>query len=385
VKRLTAGAAGNKAAQGEVMVQTVLVVDDEARNRALVRAILAKTCLVIEAASAAEAYVLIEKHDVDLVLLDVMMPFESGISAAARIKASTAGRGYLPIIMLTALSDQDDRNAALAAGADDFLSKPVDARELTLRAHSFLRLRQQERQIRQQRDELQKVLDLKDDLFGLLVHDLRNPLTSVIAMLQVLQSEAESPQAMEDAHAGLVAAQRVGGVIDDILQLIALEAGQIQLLWSACSLSHVAGDAAETLRGAARDRDIELRIVGDAVVEGDTALLRRAIENLLANAVRYAPRRSRVDVNITTDVDTDAVTVAVGDRGPGVPDDRKHALFTKFGGIPRKVEATARRSYGFGLYLVDLVARAHDGSASVFDRDGGGASFELSLPPFRRV
>lgn len=365
------------------MVQTVLVVDDEPRNRALVRAILAKTCLVIEADSAAEAYVCLEQHEIDLVLLDVMMPQESGVAAVARIKASTADRGFLPIIMLTALSDQDDRNAALAAGADDFLSKPVDARELTLRTQSFLRLRLQDRQIRQQRDDLQKAIDLKDDLFGLLVHDLRNPLTSVIAMLQVLKNEAASAQALEDAQAGLVAAQRVGGVIDDILQLIALEAGQIQLLWSECSLSRVAADAAATVRGAARDRDIELTVGGDAVVECDRALVRRAIENLLANAVRHAPRGSCIDVNISAA--NDAVVIAVRDRGPGVPDDRKQDLFVKFGGIPRKVEATARRSYGFGLYLVDLVARAHRGSAGVFDRDGGGASFELSLPQMRQA
>jgi two-component system sensor histidine kinase/response regulator len=364
-------------------METVLVVDDEVRNRALVRAILGRIYHVVEAASAVEAYEQLDRHDVDIVLLDVLMPGESGVAAASQIKRATANRGFLPIIMLTALSDQDDRNAALAAGADDFLSKPVDQRELVLRVQALLRVRAQEATIRRQRDEIQKVMDLKDDLFGLLVHDLRNPLTSVIAMLQMLKDDASTSQAIDDATAGLVAAQRVGGVIDDILQLIALEAGHIQMLWSECNLSRVASDAASSLRGAARESDVEMNVMGEGVVEGDRALLRRAIENLLANAVRYAPRHSCIDVNIAAR--ENRVVIAVNDRGPGVPEERKRELFTKFGGVAAGVDATARRSYGFGLYLVDLVARAHRGTARVFDRDGGGASFELSIPSLRQV
>jgi len=360
----------------------VLIVDDEPRNRTLVRAVIGQHHDIVEAGSAIDAYACLERGDIDLVLLDVMMPGISGVAAIPHIKALTRDRGYLPILMLTALNDQDDRNAALLAGADDFLTKPFDQRELALRVQSFLRLREQDQLIRRQRDDLEKVIALKDDLFGLLVHDLRNPLTSVIAMLQMLKDEATTEQAVEDATAGMVAAQRVGGVIEDILQLIALEAGQIQLLWSPVALSSVASDAVGTLRGAARDRHVHLNVRGDAVVEVDRALLRRALENLLANAVRHAPRDSEIDVVIADRPDN--VIICVNDRGPGVPDDKKHDLFAKFG-VPKKVAQTARRSYGFGLYLVDLVARAHQGRTRVVDRVGGGASFELELPHQRAL
>ncbi|HEY1101676.1 MAG TPA: response regulator [Myxococcota bacterium] len=359
------------------MRERILVVDDEARNRALVRAVLGKSYDVVEAGDAYEAYNVLDNDDIDLVLLDVMMPGTSGVAALPEIKKRSARHGYLPILMLTALAEQDDRNAALLAGADDFLIKPFNQRELLLRVQAFLRLRAQDLTIRRQRDDLEKVIALKDDLFGLLVHDLRNPLTSVIAMLTMLKDEATSPQAVEDAVAGLVAARRVGDVIEDILQLIALEAGQIQLLWSQVQMATICSEAVDTLKGAARDRHIALNVQGDASARVDRQLLRRALENLIANAVRHAPRDSAIDVVIADKPDN--ILICVNDRGPGVPEDRKRSLFSKFG-IAKSVEQNTRRSYGFGLYLVDLVARAHHGSTNVVDRDGGGASFQLALP-----
>ena len=139
----------------------------------------------------------------------------------------------------------------------------------------------------------------------------------------------------------------------------------------------MARDAQQSLEGAAKDRDVALHVNGDAHVVGDGALLRRAVENLLANAVRHAPRGTAVDVDI--DATDNGAVLAVSDHGPGVPADKRGALFVKFGGVTNEARV-ARRSYGFGLYLVDLVARAHRGSARVCDRDGGGARFELSLP-----
>src|SRR5213076_2353469 len=106
----------------------VLVVDDETMNRSLFRATLGASCEVIEAASGRQALELLQKRRVDLVLLDVMMPE----------------------LLVTALGEQEDRNRGLEAGADDFLSKPVDRRELLLRTRAFLRLREQEKVIRSQ-------------------------------------------------------------------------------------------------------------------------------------------------------------------------------------------------------------------------------------------
>src|SRR5882672_5778728 len=111
---------------------TILIVDAEPANRALMRAYLESEFAVLEAAEGARALELVRDESVDLMLLDVMMPGINGFDVCRTIKSRDAA-AYLPVILLTALGRQDDRNAGLEAGADDFLTKPVDRHELILR------------------------------------------------------------------------------------------------------------------------------------------------------------------------------------------------------------------------------------------------------------
>src|SRR5438874_8307428 len=186
----------------------VLVVDDETMNRSLFRATLGASCEVIEAASGRQALELLQKRRVDLVLLDVMMPEMNGYDVCKRIKELSTE--YLPVLLVTALGEQEDRNRGLEAGADDFLSKPVDRRELLLRTRAFLRLREQEKVIRSQLEQLQRLQHAKDDLVALLVHDLRSPLAGIIAHLQLLQEELSGQQA-HDVQQALRAADTALG------------------------------------------------------------------------------------------------------------------------------------------------------------------------------
>src|SRR5262249_26437124 len=118
----------------------VMVVDDEPRNRRLVAAVL-REHEVVEAADGAEALALPAGRRVRLVLLDIMMPGLDGFTVCHEIKQrfATADR-YVPVLLLTALDDQADRNRGLEAGADDFIAKPFDGRELALRVRAFLRI-----------------------------------------------------------------------------------------------------------------------------------------------------------------------------------------------------------------------------------------------------
>lgn len=119
----------------------VLVVDDVATNRLLVSAFLEDVdCTVITAAGGLEAIELTDARPVDLVLLDVAMPGIDGLEVCRRIKSSTRGQ-LTPVIMVTAASEVHDRVAALDAGADDFLGKPVDRIELLARVRSALKLK----------------------------------------------------------------------------------------------------------------------------------------------------------------------------------------------------------------------------------------------------
>lgn len=370
------------------MAERVLIVDDERVNRALLRAYLAGIGVeLVEADGGAAALELARREPVDLVLLDVLMPGVGGLEACRALKA--ASPDYLPVLLLTGLSDQGDRNAGLEAGADDFLTKPVDRRELVLRVQAFLRIRRQERRILEQERELRRQLQetaqlqaLKDELFGLIVHDVRNPLTGTVGFLELLHdalSARQDPLAGHADHA-LKSAAKVEELLKTVLEVQMLESGAVPLQRSRGPLRSLIEDAIQSLAGAARATDIAIDLVPgtDVEVEVDRHLVRRSIENLIANAIKYSPRRGMVEVSVGGD--ERRVELAVADQGPGVPDTLKTALFQKFGSVEAKT-GQLRRGHGLGLHLVKLVASAHHGSVAARDRPTGGTTFVMSLRP----
>jgi two-component system, sensor histidine kinase and response regulator len=353
----------------------VLVVDDEPMNRSLVRATLAATCEVVEAANGPEALAMLQLRSVDLVLLDVMMPGMDGFEVCRRIKQ---GQGtYLPVVLVTALGEQSDKNRGLESGADDFLSKPVDRRELLLRTRAFLRLREQDKIIHRQLEEMKNLQLQKDDLVALLVHDLRSPLSGVVAHLQLLEEDLTG-RAKADVQQALKAADVALRRLEETLQVRLMEEGELTVRRQSVDLAMVIAEILADASGIARRKNIALhaRLEEAPTAPVDEALLRRAMENLLSNALKYTP--SSGDILVTANAVPGGVAMEVADRGPGVPDALKASMFEKFGSIEVK-KGGARKGFGLGLYLVKLVAQGHGGSVTVEDRPGGGSVFRLLL------
>lgn len=371
----------------------ILIVDDEPANRALMRAYLEGAYEVYEADDGPAALAIAERQTIDLVLLDVMMPGMSGFDVCRRIK-DRAVTSYLPVIMLTALGEQADRNFGLQAQADDFLTKPVDRQELMLRVRLFIRLRQQELHIRRQvgalelRDaqinaqltELRGLDALKDELVALMVHDLRNPLGGIVGVLDTLERSVSDPDLRQDAQMALQASDRLRETLEEILQVRMLEAGNVRLHREVVEAEALMGDAIASVWGVARARRVEITrvVVGPrAQIAADRKLMRRAVENLLTNALKYSPFGGVVVAAIHRS--NGDVEIQVADRGVGIPDAVKAELFQKFGSV-ELAHGEARRGIGLGLYLVKLVAAAHGGRAVVRDREGGGTTFGILLP-----
>ncbi|MBL8955367.1 MAG: response regulator [Myxococcaceae bacterium] len=353
----------------------MLIVDDDADIRRLLKVRLAREHDVVEADCGAAALAAVATHPVDLAIVDMMMPGMTGIDVCRKLKEGESG--FLPVILLTALTDQLDRNAGLAAGADEYLAKPIDAVELGLRVRHLLRLREQDRVIQAQLAELKRVAMLKDELTELLVHDMRNPITAMVVALQLLQRELSRPADRELVELGLTAGQRVKDTLCDLLEVTRLERGELSLARARVSVDDLVQDAVRTLRPTARDAGVAVSVVSAEPLhaELDRKLLLRALENLLANAVRHT--RQSIDVSLSRA--GDLAIIAIADRGGGIPDPLKEGLFEKFGGVELK-RAGAVRGFGLGLYMVRLVVQAHGGHVEVDDREGGGTVFRLTLP-----
>jgi two-component system heavy metal sensor histidine kinase CusS len=118
-------------------------------------------------------------------------------------------------------------------------------------------------------------------------------------------------------------------------------------------------------------------VIGDPVLKIDAKLVRRSIENLLANALKYSPEQGIVSV--TVQPEAGGARIEVADQGQGIPDKWKETLFEKFGSVEVK-QGGMRKGHGLGLYLVKQVMLSHGGSVSVHDRAGGGTVFRLFFP-----
>jgi two-component system sensor histidine kinase/response regulator len=301
----------------------------------------------------------------------------SGYDVCRQIK-DRPGEPFLPVLLVTALSEQEQKNLGLQAGADDFLTKPVDRRELLLRVRAFLRLRSQDTLIRLQLKQLAELQNTKDEMLSLMVHDMRSPLSGIIAHLNLVLEDLPEGTIREDVQAALRGADTMRDSLEEALQIRLLEAGQLPIARAPVDLAALIRDAAATVEPTARRKRIQLatRVEGEANASLDGKLVRRAIENLMGNALKYTPAGR--DVSVLLRHRDGLVQIEVADRGPGIPAELRDTMFQKYGSVEAK-KGGPRKGFGLGLYMVRLVADGHDGMAEVGDREGGGAVFRVSL------
>lgn len=355
----------------------ILVVDDEAPNRRLLESILKREGFVTCCAeNGRECVERVGRGDVDLVLLDLMMPVLGGVETCQAIRGDPRWQ-FLPVVLVTALNDRGARVRGKEAGADDFITKPVYAEELLARVRVLLRAQQ----FRRDADERRAALEVaRRRLTGLLVHDLKNPLGVVRLNLQHLERELEDdPRELRPAaRDALTACEQIQHMLLDMLDVGLAEDDQLPFAPAPGDLGAVVTRTAQGHRPVVESRGARL-VVDMAAdlprVAFDPALVVRVLQNLLGNASRYVGPLGAVEVIVRA---ADArVTVTVGNDGPRIPARVQAHLFDKFGQVS---DGQANGNRGLGLYFCRLVAERHGGTMGVRDREGSGVLFDLTLP-----
>jgi signal transduction histidine kinase len=361
----------------------ILAVVEDGERRALLRSWLApehEVALVGDGPAAREA---VERGGVDLVLLDLSDPGTGGLATCRALRAIRPGAELVPVVLVSARADPALRVEALEAGADDCVTLPCAPAELVLRVRASLRTRRRELAIRSRLDELTRVSARKDDLIALAAHDLRGPLGSVLTLVRLAREDVADPEIRKDLEVALSAAERAREIAEDLPQVRLLEHGEHAPARSLTRVDELVRDALPPLAGVARERElsIRVRVEGDATFCVDAPLVRRAVENLVGNAVKHSPQGGEIEISVRRV--GEALDVDVADRGPEIPASVGDAVFASF--APAARLGLPRRTYGLGLYLVRLVAEAHGGAASVHDVPGGGALFRMQLAPPARL
>jgi two-component system sensor histidine kinase KdpD len=217
---------------------------------------------------------------------------------------------------------------------------------------------------------------LRTSVLSAVSHDLRTPLTVVVGLADTLaRGTAMLPPALRGIATDLrEQAMRLSRMVDNLLDMARLRAGRVQLLKAWQPVEEVVGSSVRAVEANFPGRTIDIDLAPDLpLLEVDAVLLERVLVNLLDNAMKHAPGSA---VSITGRTQADEVTISVEDRGPGLPSDADR-LFDMFEQGDRESQAIGT---GMGLAICKTIMEAHGGRIRAANRQGGGASFTLSLP-----
>ncbi len=346
----------------------VLVVDDFPDSLALYDALLSEDGHRVRTAlTGAKALTMIDEREPDVVLLDVSMPGMDGYEVLRRLR-SRRGGGPAVLMLTAARRDPHAIEHGLREGADAYMTKPIESRELLARVRGALEAHRLKRMLEGQRR----------DHIAMLVHDLRHPLASLGLIAEVLQAEDLTA---EERRSSVVTIRTLcadmARLVDGVLAASRLEAGVFTVDPRPTTARAILDPTIAALSPVATRRRITLVFEGDldAHIAADAIKLRQAIDNLVANALKFTPKGGRVRVGV--EAKAGQIAFEVGDSGPGIPVAERETIFDRY--RQGKTGRTAGGA-GLGLAIAKGIAEAHRGQLTVSDSPLGGASFRLSVP-----
>ncbi len=364
----------------------ILVVDDNVQNLALATAALEDDGYrVREATSGEEALAALLDELPDCVLLDVRMPGMDGFATCERLRQLPGAKG-IPVVFLTAQRDLETFERAISVGGDDFLTKPLSPAELLVRVQAALKLghmthelREHYDLVRRQRDDLMRLQLQKEQLSSFVIHDIKNPINTVDLHAQLLLRRAELSE--RSRHSVEQIRQEVRSIMRLVLNLLDIsksDEGTLVAQLQKVDLGQLVSEVAQEFRIRAESGRISIATHLEAwSVKADPDLLKRVLENLLDNAIRYAPEDSQV--TLSAGPAGELVAIRVADQGKGIPEAMRERVFDRFARLGEDGGA-GRSGRGLGLQFCKLAVQAQGGSIAV-EEASPGAVFCVKLPP----
>jgi two-component system sensor histidine kinase KdpD len=227
---------------------------------------------------------------------------------------------------------------------------------------------------------LMELDELRTNLTSFIVHDLKGPITTIMANLDMLNYEPLTPQQFEYVNLATEDVYKMQNMVMNILDTLKLEEGKIMIYREETDIYTLAKREIASFKNVLTRRNIELVFEGSShICYIDENLIGRTITNLLRNAIEHSPDGGRIDFTIQYNENKKETIISIADQGKGIPDDLKEKIFDKF--FQMEGETKQRKtSTGLGLTFCKLVVNAHGGDIWVEDSEDRGARFIFTLP-----
>ena len=232
-------------------------------------------------------------------------------------------------------------------------------------------------------ERLRELNELKNQFLGIAAHDLKSPINVINNYINIWKQgyygefDKKQKKSLDIMERNC---SRMRSLIDDLLDLSAIESGKIEIEKEQANLNEIILDYYVTNKTIAEKKSIQLELdlpeeLPDMQIDKDRII--QVIDNYVSNAVKYSP--SHTTVILGARLKTDHVEVFVKDHGPGIPENKRDKLFTRFG--KAGVKPTGKeKSTGLGLYICKIIINEHRGKVSVDSEVGQGSTFRFTLP-----
>ncbi len=364
---------------------TVLLIDDNTITRAsLVAALEQADYTVVTGCCAEEALKLLRSLTPDIILLDVMMPGMNGFSFCRKLKKDPKYQD-IPFIFLTSLSQQTDIVKGFDAGGQDYIIKPFNQQELLARVRTHIHLHNT---LLDNKRLSRLALDAsrsKSEFLASMSHEIRTPLNSIIGMAEVLADTTLSEEQHEFVRIFRSAGESLLAIINDILDLSKIEAGQTELETIDFDLPTLLESVTAIVSLRADEQETQVRTHIDSAVpfylNGDPTRLRQILLNLTGNAVKFTSK-GEVEIKVASNEGADGrqeLLFSITDNGIGIPTDKQQIIFDSF----TQADSLTTRQYGgtgLGLTICKKLLDIMQGRIWLTSQPGQGSSFFFAIP-----
>ena len=357
---------------------SILIVDDVPKNIQLVAKFLTDEGYNLFFAQSGEAALKqVNSRTFDLILLDIMMPEMDGYEVCSEIQKNPATQN-IPIIFLTAKSDDEDIARGFSLGGVDYVTKPFNPVELLARVRTHIFLRQREK-------ELQNLNTTKDTLLSIISHDLRTPFFNIIGLGELLLSNYDTydDSMKKELISNIVDSSRASyNLLENLLSWTHIQTGKIMYNPDTIDLRVIVMEILDFVHGQAKNKEVDCiyTATDEYKVYADINMLKIIIRNLVTNAIKYTPRNGRVEVQAHKE--NDRVIIKVIDTGVGIPQTQLKDIF-----VSQKVKSTPgtenEPGTGFGLILTKEFIEMNQGKIKALSVVGKGTTFQFDLPLFK--
>jgi len=365
----------------------ILIIDDIAENIKVVANVLKKHNFNISyAQSGRDGIERAKKVYFDIILLDIMMPEMDGFEVCSLLKKDIKTKD-IPVIFLTAKTDEDSLKKGFDAGGVDFITKPFKTKELLARVNTHIQLKMVQDQLSKTNEDIQLANENKDKLLSIIAHDLRNPFSVLITFSKLIMDsfdEFSKEDILTYMKSFYDTSKQGYSLLDNLLKWSKSQTGKMEIIPEKLDLNDLVEETITLLNSQALNKHIMLenKVPQNIWAFADINMILTILRNLISNAIKFTNTDGKVI--ITGKQNEKHVKISIIDNGVGIEDSDIEKIFRI--DIKHSTSGTSgERGTGLGIILCKEFIEKNNGELMVESNPGFGSKFSFTWTKERSV